>query len=124
MRWWEWVLVGVAGAAGAPLRYMVDTIVSDRGEGVFPYGTLVVNVTGSFVLGLITGLVMYHGLTRPPKLIFGTGLVGAYTTFSTFSFETLQLAEQGESRAALANLAVSVAVGAAAAAAGLAVGAV
>lgn len=119
MTGWEWVLVGVAGALGAPLRYVVDTLMSERVEGAFPLGTLAVNVSGSFVLGLIAGLALYHGLSRPPKLVLGTGLLGAYTTFSTFSFETLQLAEAGESRAAAVNVLGSVIAGTLAAAAGL-----
>lgn len=119
MTGWEWVLVGVAGALGAPLRYVVDTLVSERVEGAFPLGTLAVNLSGSFVLGLVTGLALYHGLSRPPKLVLGTGLLGAYTTFSTFSFETLQLAEAGEGRAAAVNVLGSVIAGTLAAGAGL-----
>jgi fluoride exporter len=125
MTWWLWVLVGVAGAAGAPLRYVIDTLVTDRSErrvGPFPLGTLVVNLSGSLILGFITGLVMYHGLTKAPKAIFGTGFIGAYTTFSTFGYETVALLEDGYPRAALTNLAASLALGLAAAAAGLALG--
>jgi CrcB protein len=120
MSWWEWVLVGLAGAIGAPLRYVVDTIVTDRIGGDFPRGTLVVNVSGSFGLGLLSGLAIYHGLPGPPKLIVGTGLVGAYTTFSTWSFETIALFEEGERRLAGRNVVLSVLVGAVAAAGGLA----
>jgi CrcB protein len=121
MSWWQWVLVGVAGAIGAPLRYVVDTVVSDRVEGLFPMGTLVVNLSGCFVLGLLTGLALYDGLPGTTKLVLGTGLVGAYTTFSTFSFETVALLEEGQSWAAARNVAVSAVVGTLAAAAGLAV---
>jgi fluoride exporter len=123
MTWWQWVLVGLAGAVGAPLRYVVDTLVSARVEGAFPFGTLVVNVSGSFGLGLLSGLAIYHGLPGTAKLIVGTGLVGAYTTFSTFSFETVALLEEGEARLAARNVAFSAVVGAAAAAAGLALAA-
>ena len=123
MTWWEWVLVGVAGAVGAPLRYVVDTVVSDRSGGTFPFGTMVVNVSGSFVLGVVTGLAMYHGLSRPPRVVLGTGLMGAYTTFSTFSFETLQLVEEGGARSAVANVGASVVAGTLAAAGGLALAA-
>jgi CrcB protein len=123
MTWWQWVLVGVAGAVGAPLRYVVDKLVSARVEGVFPFGTMVVNFSGSFGLGLLSGLAIYHGLPGTPKLIVGTGLVGAYTTFSTFSFETVALLEEDETRPAARNVAVSVVVGSAAAAAGLALAA-
>ncbi len=120
MSWWQWVLVGVAGGVGAPLRYVIDTVVSDRVQGVFPFGTLVVNVSGCFVLGLLTGLAIYDGLPGTPKLVLGTGLVGAYTTFSTFSFETVALLEEGQTRAAARNVALSAVIGTLAAAAGLA----
>jgi CrcB protein len=93
----------------------VDTLISERVAGVFPLGTMVVNVSGSFGLGLLAGLA------HEPYEILGTGLVGAYTTFSTFSFETLQLLEAGEGRSALINVVASVAAGTLAAAAGLAV---
>ena len=68
-------------------------------------GTLVVNLSGCFVLGLLTGLAIYDGLPGTPKLVLGTGLVGAYTTFSTFSFETVALLEEGQARAAARNVA-------------------
>jgi CrcB protein len=123
MTWWQWLLVGVAGAVGAPLRYVVDTLVSDRVGGVFPLGTLAVNVSGSFGLGLLSGLVIYHGLSRPPNLILGTGLIGAYTTFSTFSFETIALLDAGEAGLAARNVVLNALVGAGAAAAGLALAA-
>jgi CrcB protein len=123
MTWWQWVLVGLAGAVGAPLRYVVDTVVTERIQGAFPLGTLVVNGSGSFALGLLSGLAIYAGLPGTPKLILGTGLVGAYTTFSTFSYETLALIDEGEVRLAARNVAVSVVVATAAAAAGLALAA-
>ncbi len=120
MTWWVWSLVGVAGAVGAPLRYVVDVLVSERSAGAFPLGTMVVNVSGAFVLGLITGLAMYHGLPKSSREIVGSGLVGAYTTFSTFSLETMQLLEDAELQQALINVAVSLVAGGLAAAAGLA----
>jgi fluoride exporter len=122
MTWWEWSLVGVAGAVGAPLRYVFDVLVSERSGSAFPFGTMVVNVSGSFVLGLITGLAMYHGLPKTAKEVLGTGLIGAYTTFSTFSFETVQLLEDGELQGATANVAASLVAGGLAAAAGIALG--
>lgn len=115
-----WIAFLVAAGVGAPARYAVDTLVQARNEGVFPWGTLVVNVSGCFVLGVLTGLVMYHGLGGSVKTVLGTGCMGAYTTFSTFSFETVRLAEEGAAAAALRNVAASVVLGLAAAAAGLA----
>ena len=121
---WLWVAIAAAGAVGAPLRYVIDGALSGRVRTVFPFGTLAVNVTGSFVLGLITGLVLYHAFPANGRLIIGVGLVGAYTTFSTFTFETASLIERGEMRLAAWNVAGSVVLGAAAAAAGLALGSI
>jgi CrcB protein len=118
MTWWEWLLVVAAGAVGAPLRYVVDTLVSDRSDGMFPLGTLAVNLSGCFALGVVTGLVLDHGVGQAPRLVAGTGLLGAYTTFSTFSLETVTLAEAGEIGLALRNTALSVLAGTLAAAAG------
>ena len=61
-------------------------------------GTSVINVTGSFVLGVLTGLSLYHAFPADAKLVLGTGFCGAYTTFSTFTFETVRLAETGLTR--------------------------
>ncbi|MGA8369747.1 MAG: fluoride efflux transporter CrcB [Acidimicrobiales bacterium] len=121
---WLWVAIAAAGAIGAPLRYVIDGAVSGRVRNTFPFGTLTVNISGSFVLGLITGLVLYHAFPANGRLIIGVGLVGAYTTFSTFTFETASLIERGEMRLAAWNIAGSVVLGAAAAAAGLALGAI
>jgi CrcB protein len=121
---WLWVAVAVAGAIGAPLRYVIDGLVSGRIRNTFPFGTFVVNVSGSFVLGLITGLVLYHAFPANGRLIIGVGLIGAYTTFSTFTFEAASLIERGEARLAVLNIGGSVVMGAAAAAAGLALGAI
>jgi fluoride exporter len=118
MAWWEWLLVFAAGAVGAPLRCVVDTLVSDRSRGTFPLGTLAVNLTGSFALGVLTGLVLDHGVGQAPRLVAGTGLLGAYTTFSTFSLETVALAEAGEIGLAVRNATLSVFGGTLAAAAG------
>lgn len=116
-------MVAAAGAAGAAARFLVDTWVSEATVDRFPWGTLAVNLTGSLVLGLITGLVVYHHLARLPDDVLGEGFCGAYTTFSTFSYETVRLVEDGALGAAARNVAMSVAGGLAAAAAGLAAGA-
>ncbi|HET9729836.1 MAG TPA: CrcB family protein, partial [Acidimicrobiia bacterium] len=80
--------IAVAGAFGAVARFGVDAAVAPRMPSHFPGGTLVINVTGSFVLGLITGAAMYHGLSHDARLVTGTGFCGGYTTFSTFAVET------------------------------------
>jgi len=114
-------LLLVGGAVGAPARFLIDGLVRDRVAGDFPWGTVVINVSGSLVLGLVTGLVLYHGLGDVPRVALGTGFCGAYTTFSTYSFETFELLERGEVRRGVANALGSMAVGLAAAAVGLAV---
>lgn len=107
------LLVLLGGAVGAPLRYLADGWVTARARGPFPWGTFAVNVVGSFVLGLLLA-------TGPEWLVAlgGVGVCGALTTFSTFSFETVRLLEQGRTAPALLNVVGSVGVGLAAAAAG------
>ena len=113
----------VAGALGAPARYLLDGFVEDRVAGVFPWGTFVINVSGSLALGLITGAALYHAFSNTPKVWLGTGFCGAYTTFSTFTFETVRLLEEGALRTAFRNALASLLVGTLAAAAGLAIAA-
>jgi CrcB protein len=116
--------VAIAGALGAVARYVLDGFVQDRVGGVFPWGTWVINVTGSFILGLITGLALYHGLDDTPRDVIGSGFIGAYTTFSTFTFETVRLFEDGSRYEALLNIAGTFAAGLLAAASGLLLAAV
>jgi len=114
----------LAGAIGAVSRYVVDDLVKSRFPGDFPWGTLVINVSGSLVLGVVTGMALYHGLGPIPKTAIGTGFCGAYTTFSTFSYETVQLVEAGELGPAAGNALGSVALGLVAAGLGIALTAV
>ncbi len=118
-----WLAVVAAGAAGATLRYLVDGYVRARmAEGLFPWGTFVVNVTGSLVLGLLTGLGLSHALAETPRAVLGTGFCGAYTTFSTFTLETVRLIEEGAVAVAFRNAFGTLVVCAGAAAAGVALG--
>jgi CrcB protein len=112
--------VALAGAIGAPARYLIDLWVRGSRSSDFPWGTFVINATGSIVLGFITGLALYHGLGKLPRVIIGTGFCGAYTTFSSFSYETVKLLEEGSTRRAVGNIAASLVVGLLAAAGGLA----
>ncbi|MFF9059644.1 fluoride efflux transporter CrcB [Streptomyces sp. NPDC014882] len=108
----NWLLVAAGGMAGAPLRYLTDRAVQARHDSVFPWGTLVVNVVGCAVLGLVTGAAVTDSHLR---LLLGTGFCGALTTYSTFSYETLRLSETGAALHAAANVVASVAAGAGAA---------
>lgn len=117
------VLAGVAaaGALGAPARFLLDRFVAERSGGPVPWGTFTVNVVGSLVLGLLTGLALHQHLSRAAETVLGTGLCGAFTTFSTFSYETVRLIEDGSFLEASINVGASVACGLLAAGAGLAV---
>jgi CrcB protein len=117
------LLIGLGGFAGAIARYVVDGVVSDRTGGSFPWGTLVVNASGSFLLGLLFAMTTERALLpaeiRGPLMI---GFIGAYTTFSTYMLESWALVETGSWVPAVANLGGSVLIGLVAVAAGLVVG--
>jgi CrcB protein len=115
-----WVAFLVAAGIGAPARYLVDGWVQDRTHGAFPWGTFAVNVTGCVALGVLTGLGLYHDLSATARTVLGTGGLGAYTTFSTLTYETIRLAEQGALDEAARNAGGSLLVGLAAASVGLA----
>ncbi|MFJ1546660.1 fluoride efflux transporter CrcB [Streptomyces sp. NPDC088246] len=115
----NWLLVIVGAAVGAPLRYLTDRAVQSRHDSVFPWGTFAVNVTGSLILGLLTGAVAAGAASSHLQLLLGTGLCGALTTYSTFSYETLRLAEDGAKFYAAANVVASVVAGLGAAFAGV-----
>jgi len=121
----EMLILGIAlaGAIGAPARYLLDGYVQARAGDGIPLGTLVINVTGSLVLGFLTGLALYHAFPATPKTVLGTGFCGAYTTFSTFTYETVRLAEEREMSAACKYVLASIILPALAAAAGLALAA-
>lgn len=114
-----WAAFVAAAALGACARYLLDGWVADRAARAFPWGTLAVNGTGSFLLGVLTGLGLYHGFPDTPRLVLGTGFCGAYTTFSTFGFETIRLLEEGLAGEATRNVLGTLALGAAAAGVGL-----
>jgi CrcB protein len=103
----NWLMVVVGAAIGAPLRYLTDRAVQARHDSVFPWGTFVVNAAGSLVLGVVAGASVSSGTYA----LLGTGLCGALTTYSTFSYETLRLAERGWRFLAAANVAASLLVG-------------
>ena len=117
------LLIGIGGFCGAIARYAVDTWISDAVRTPFPWGTLAINVTGSFALGLLFTLTAERGpLPEELRLPLGVGFLGAYTTFSTFALESLRLADSGSSSLAIANVAGSVLLGLAAVLIGVAIG--
>jgi CrcB protein len=111
------------GALGSVTRYLVDSFVSARLASPFPWGTFVVNMSGSLLLGFLTGWAVFAGGPTAAKVILGTGFCGAYTTFSTLSFETVRLIEERSIYEAVANVLGSVLLGLVAAGTGLALGA-
>ncbi|HUP74015.1 MAG TPA: fluoride efflux transporter CrcB [Acidimicrobiales bacterium] len=116
-----WLAMLAGGAVGAPSRYLLDSYIHTNTEGEFPWGTLAINAIGSLLLGILTGLALEHGLSPTTKVVLGTGFCGAFTTFSTFSFETVRLAEEGATNAACRNIAANVVLGTVLAGVGLAV---
>ena len=117
-------LVTAGAVAGTPLRFFVARFVGERIGETFPWGTLVVNVTGCFLMGLAAAYAKKHGLSGHSEfwLLFATGFLGSYTTVSSFALQTLALAQGGERRAALGNIALSVGLCLAAVALGFAAG--
>ena len=107
-----YVLAGLGGAFGSIARVMMTNFVTRRTGEDFPFGTIVVNITGALLMGLLAG----YGTTEPGKLIFATGartflmigVLGGYTTFSSFSLQTFLLIEQGNIMGAILNVLLSV----------------
>ena len=113
-----WAGVVVIGGAGSVLRFYADGLVSAAAGRDFPLGTMVINVSGAIVLGLLSGLA----LSSSQYLLLGTAAVGSYTTFSTWMLETQRLTEERQYRKAVLNIVVSLALGIAAAALGRLIG--
>lgn len=93
----------LAGGLGAALRFMVDGLIRARFRATFPLGTAFINVTGSLILGVLSGLALRAVLPGQWELIIGTGIMGGYTTFSTASVETMRLIQDREYRLAVLN---------------------
>ncbi|UED85936.1 fluoride efflux transporter CrcB [Streptomyces profundus] len=118
----DYLLVALGGAVGAPLRYGVDRAIRARRDSPVPWGTFLVNVVGSLVLGLLAGAALAGATGERLGLLLGTGLCGALTTYSTFSYEALRLVETGAGRIAAGYVLGSVGAGFTAAFAGHALG--
>ncbi len=109
---WNYLMVGVGGALGSMARYWLGGLVAARLGVRFPYGTLLINVTGSFVIGYVLTVATERLALHPAyRLLIAVGFLGGYTTFSAFEYETLRLLEAGGLARALANVVLSVTVG-------------
>ena len=118
-----WLAAGVAiaGAIGAPARFVVERMIRARWPADWPWGTFVVNVSGSLALGVVVGLVLAQGVDPDVRTIVGTGFLGAYTTFSTYAHETVRVGTVPRRGLAVAYAFGSVVASVLAAAAGLAI---
>jgi CrcB protein len=116
------LFVCLGAAIGAPARYLTDRAVQARHDSLFPWGTFTVNIVGSLVLGVLTGVAAHQAV--PPAVVaaVGTGFCGALTTYSTFGYETIRLAEDGARLLAALNVVASLVVGFGAAALGYVAG--
>ena len=99
--------IGAAGGVGALARFALDGMVAARASGEFPFGTLAVNLTGALLLGLLVGATVESDGYR----LAGTGFLGAYTTFSTWAFESQRLGEDGQLALGTVNFVVSLVLG-------------
>jgi fluoride exporter len=117
------LVVGLAGGIGAVTRYLADGAVQRRDRWNFPFGTLLVNVVGSSVLGLVAGLAWYHGLPPHLRTVVGVGFCGGLTTWSTATWESVHLAGDGRWAPAAAYTLGGLALALAGAAAGIALAA-
>jgi fluoride exporter len=108
----EYLVIGIGGFLGANARYLVGGWITRAWGSTFPWGTVVINITGSFLLGLLMANLNARPLASPHyRLFFAVGFLGAYTTFSTFSYETLRLMQDHSVGAALLNITGSVVLG-------------
>ena len=111
----EMLVAGAGGFVGAILRYWLSGVVQRWSGGVFPIGTLAVNVLGCLLMGGVMALVEYRQLLGPhPRILVTIGILGGFTTFSSFGYETFALLRDNELALALANVALSIVVGTAA----------
>ncbi|MET3901496.1 fluoride efflux transporter CrcB [Arthrobacter sp. D5-1] len=113
------ILLALAGGLGAAVRFVVDGFVRARLKTAFPWGTVIINISGSLLLGFLAGLVMRGQAPESLLLILGTGFLGGYTTFSTASLETIRLVQSGRTALAVINGLGTMAVSVVAAAAGV-----
>jgi CrcB protein len=108
----KYVMIALGGSAGAIARYLLGSYVGNRMGSRFPFGTFVINISGCFVIGFVMTLLAERThVSRNWIYLVPIGFIGAYTTFSTFEFETFRLIQDGQAIAALVNVSLSVVVG-------------
>lgn len=113
------LFIGIGSFVGGVLRFLLSQAIQSRLDGGFPFGTLVVNVVGCFLIGIVFGLYEKGLVTDQARLFLATGILGGFTTFSAFSNESIALLRSGQHALALGYVAISVVVGLAATYAGL-----
>lgn len=116
------ILVALMGALGALARWQTSVLANRYSDSLFPTGTIAVNLLGSFLLGLLMAISMAGTIPESWRVPLSAGLLGSFTTFSTFSVETVTLLQQGQARLALFNVVIQLMLGLAAAACGLTIG--
>ena len=116
------LLLSLAGGVGATVRYIIDAFIRAHLKTSFAWATTIINVSGSLVLGFLTGLTLVRMLPTDLSIVIGTGFLGGYTTFSTASYETVQLIKQGRYAASFISGIVMLVLSVAAAALGLWIG--
>ncbi|HKA55709.1 MAG TPA: fluoride efflux transporter CrcB [Candidatus Binatia bacterium] len=108
----EYLVIGLGGFLGANARYLVAGWAAQRFGAIFPYGTFIINISGSFILGFFMAFLSDRAFIHPNyRLFFATGFLGAYTTFSTFTYESLQLLQDGSTLLGFTNILGSVIAG-------------
>jgi CrcB protein len=115
-------VVAAGAVIGAPLRYLTDRAVQQRHDSAFPWGTLSVNIVASLLLGLVAGAASAGAVSSTALALIGTGFCATLSTYSTYSYETWRLIEEGEWFHVVANVAVSVLAGVGAASIGWTIG--
>lgn len=118
----KYLVIGLGGFAGAIARYVVGSYIGERYGVRFPYGTFVINMTGSFLVGFVVAWLSQTTASTYWRYLIPIGFIGAYTTFSTFEYETLRALQDGQITAGLLNVVLSVVLGLAAVWAGAVLG--
>lgn len=118
----KYFVVGIGGFLGAIARYVVAVYIAGRYGVRFPYGTFVINMSGCFLIGFIVTLLARTTASQYWRYLIPIGFIGAYTTFSTFEYETLRAIQEGQFATGLLNVALSVVIGFIAVWAGAAIG--